>query len=114
MRDRETFKTVGEIAMLLQFLYAHEDNKVKFNNGVTDLEIRMDENLEIMCTDLSYPELGETVFSEAATPAYMVGIIDYLKNTPSSIPGCKSAWFELTVAVSSAWCLMMKDNSNEK
>jgi hypothetical protein len=66
----------------MQYLYLDENHSIVYNNGLTDLRVRMDDNLNFWCTNLSFPDLPESNFSEQMTIPYMLGIIDVLKKMP--------------------------------
>ena len=81
MRTKDSLFALNDVTILLQYLYMDENHTVTFHNGLTDLQIRMDERYCILCRNLSFPDLPETDFSAQMTPAYVLGIIDVLKKT---------------------------------
>lgn len=83
MRTKDELFMLGEISTLLQYLFLSESHTITFNNGLTNLKIRMDENFNILCQNLSFPDLPESNFSEQMTPLYMLGVIQILQETPS-------------------------------
>lgn len=82
MRTKDNLFLLEEIPILLQYLYMDEKHNVTFNNGLTDLQIRMDEDFNIWCRNLQFPDIPESDFSEQMTTLYMLGIIQILQNTP--------------------------------
>lgn len=72
----------NNIAKLLTYLRMDENNTVTYNNGITDLRVRMTKDYILMCTNLSFPDLPETNFLEQWTVPYMLDVIDVLKETP--------------------------------
>ena len=54
--------------------------KIKTEEGGT--KKRMDENFNILCQNLSFPDIPESDFTEQMTPLYMLGVIQILHNTP--------------------------------
>lgn len=65
-----------------KYLYMDDNHRITFNNGVTDLQIRMDENFNILCRNLSFPDVPESYFSSELVPAYCLGVIQLLQNMP--------------------------------
>lgn len=49
MRTKDELFLLGDIGIMLQYLYMNENHRITFNNGITDLQIRMDENFNILC-----------------------------------------------------------------
>ena len=82
MRTKNDLFLLGDIGIMLQYLYMSENHRITFNNGITDLQIRMDENFNILCKNLRYPDVPELNFSSEMVPAYCLGLIDILKNMP--------------------------------
>ena len=98
MRTKDELFMLGEISTLLQYLFISESHVITFNNGLTDLKIRMDENFEIWCENLSFPDVPESNFTEQMTPLYMLGVIQILQNTPPvEFPRAfKNRWEEIS------------------
>ena len=82
MRTKDELFLLGDIGIMLQYLYMDENHRITFNNGVTDLQIRMDENFNILCRNLSFPDVPESYFSSALVPTYCLGVIQLLQNMP--------------------------------
>lgn len=97
MRTKDELFMLGEVSTLLQYLFLSENHTITFNNGLTDLKIRMDENFNILCQNLSFPDLPESDFSEQMTPLYMLGVIQILQETPPEEfkESFKSRWDEI-------------------
>lgn len=97
MRTKDELFMLGEVSVLLQYLFMSEKHTITFNNGLTDLKIRMDENFNIRCTNLSFPDIPESDFTEQMTPLYMLGVIQILQNTPpAEFKGSfKNRWEEI-------------------
>jgi len=83
MREKQVLQDLYDILVLYQYLYMDSANKIVINNGMTDLEIRLDENLEFFCKNLSFPDLPETHHSCHMTLNYCLGAIELLKNQKS-------------------------------
>ena len=101
MRDFETLNDIADISILLQYLYMNENNKITFNNGVADLQIRMTDKLNVVSKNLNFPSLPEQSYSDMMFPANVVGIIDVLKSQkPEEIKnGFKNRWEEIKATV---------------
>lgn len=82
MRTKDELFLLGEVSILLQYLFMSEKHTITFNNGLTNLKIRMDENFNIRCQNLSFPDVPESNFTEQMTPLYMLGVIQILQETP--------------------------------
>ena len=96
--------------LLLLYLYMFEDRTITYNNGITDLKIRMDDNFNIKCTNLNFPDLPEMDFNEQMTVSYMMGIVDILKKQePKDYPDAsfKSRWDEITTEIGTIKALNM-------
>lgn len=83
MRTKDTLLALDELSVLCQYLYMSENHSITFNNGITDLRIRMTETLSIKCKNLSFPDLPEMNWTENFTPANCLGIIGKLKEMPA-------------------------------
>ena len=82
MRTKDELFMLGEVSTLLQYLFMSEKHTITFNNGLTDLQIRMDENFNIWCRNLQFLDIPESDFTEQMTTLYILGIIQILQNTP--------------------------------
>lgn len=82
VRTKDELFILGEVSTLLQYLFMSEKHTITFNNGLTDLQIRMDENFNILCKNLQFPDIPESNFNEQMTTLYMIGVIQILQNTP--------------------------------
>ena len=83
MRTKDTLMAFEDIPLLYQYLYMNEEHSITFNNGITDLKIRMTDNLSVMCKNLRFPDLPELDWTENLTPNNCLGIIEYLKTIPA-------------------------------
>lgn len=97
MRTKDELFALNDISILLQYLYMNENHSVTFNNGLTDLRIRMTKDFGIRCTNLSFPDVPECDFSGQMTPAYVRGIVMVLRETgPVEFPDrFKNRWEEI-------------------
>lgn len=57
----------------------------------------MNENFNILCQNLSFPDVPECDFTEQMTPLYMLGVIQILQETPpvEFKESFKSRWEEI-------------------
>jgi len=97
MRTKTMLKELDDVLIFYQYLYMNPDNRVVVNNGMTNLEIRLDENLRFYCKNLSFPHLPDMSYSERMTLSQCLGAIDYLKEQkPKQFPDTlKSEWEEM-------------------
>lgn len=83
MRSKTVLWQLEEIPILLQYLYMSEAHNVVVNNGLTDMRIRMDENLDAWCHNMSFPQVPELRWNEHLTPEGCLDIIWMLQQTPA-------------------------------
>ena len=58
MRTKDELFMLGEVSTLLQYLFMSEKHTIIFNNGLTDLQIRMDAIFGVgICNFLIFPNL---------------------------------------------------------
>ena len=82
-RDKDTFKSIKDIAVIIQYLYKDENNFIVVNNGLADLEIRMTNKFHFSCINRNFPDLDPMNFDEQMTVHYMMQIVECLKSAPS-------------------------------
>lgn len=93
--NRQDFLDLQNISKFYQYLAL--GNTIKFNNGLTNLVLRMDDNFNVMFKNLSYPEIEEQSYNDMLFPAQLLGIISVLKNTIEE--DGQSAWDRINVYV---------------
>lgn len=100
MRNINDFLGLEEISTLCQYLYLAEENSVIVNNGMTYLEIRMDEEYNFYVQNLSFPDSEEMNYTEMMTVSQMLGVVEYLKSRPPKENlQAKSRWDEIQTIV---------------
>lgn len=104
MRNIDMLKAIGDTGTLLQYLYCSPDNAIVFNNGVTNLELTMNDDGYILVKNLNFPKSPPTDFANQLTVLVMLEIIDQLKTQPPKIKNTtlKSRWDEIVFDVSAA------------
>lgn len=97
MRNKDTLLELEDIIILYQYLYMSEDNYITIDNGVTKLEIRMNERGYFHAKNLNFPDLPDLNYTDMMFIANMLGIIDQLKHVPpiEFKNEFKSRWEEL-------------------
>ena len=97
MRDVDTLLGFEDIVILWQYLYMNEAHFITVDNGLTKLEIRMNDNGFYHAKNLNFPELPDLNYTDMMTIPNMLGIIDQLKNIPplEFKNEFKSRWDEL-------------------
>ena len=83
MRSKEVLNEIVDAALLLQYLYMSEKHSITFNNGVADLTLRMDENLNILCQNMNFPDFPETYWNDNMSPSNCLDIMHALKQMPA-------------------------------
>ena len=61
-----------------------EKHRITFNNGLTDLTIRMTDSFGVACKNEAFPDLPELDYTEMMYPRQVLGIIDILKRMPAA------------------------------
>lgn len=97
MRSKVILKDLEDALVIYQYLYMNPDNRITVNNGMTDLEIRLDENLQFYCKNLSFPNVPEAKYSEQMSLNRCLGIVDYLREQiPEQFPETfETLWDEI-------------------
>ena len=107
--NKQDLFDIGEIGIFYQYLALGE--RIKFNNGLTDLEIRMITDtpyMNVVYKNLSYPEIEEMGYDDMLYVGNILGIIDYLKRQPSTInpnDKCDNMWNQIKCYVAGTVCL---------
>lgn len=81
MRNKNILFSFEEIAILLQYLYIDEANTILVNNGLCDLQIRMDDYCHFWCKNMNFPD-HETSYDDEMTVYMFQQIIQYCKEAP--------------------------------
>lgn len=97
VRNVDTLLELEDIVILWQYLYMSEDNYITVDNGITKLEIRMNENGYFHAKNLNFPDLPDLDYTDMMVIPNMLGIIDQLKHIqPIEFKNeFKSRWEEL-------------------
>jgi hypothetical protein len=97
MRTKALLRELDDVLVLYRHLYMNPENRIVLNNGMTDLEIRLDENLRFYCKNLSFPHLPDMSYDEQMTLSYCLGVIERLKEQrPRQFPeSFESQWDEI-------------------
>lgn len=82
MRTKEDLFSFNDVAIFFQYLYMDENHKITFNNGITNLTLRMTDNFGIACKNESFPDLPELSYTDSSHPRQILGIIEILKEQP--------------------------------
>lgn len=97
MRTTDTLFDMEEIPILYQYLYMDENHYITVDNGITQLEIRMNDNCYFTSENLRFPNVPEMNYTDMMTIPNMLGIIDQLKHSPPiEFPTCfNDRWEEI-------------------
>lgn len=110
MRTKDKLFRLEEVSTLLQYLYMNKNHTVTFNNGFTDLEIRMAENYNFEVLNHNFRELGWTIYNDVMTIPYILNLIAILKQTESRFPQYfKDKWDEIKRITTENLILNKKD-----
>ena len=93
MRNKERLKAFEDVAILFQYLYMDENHSIVVNNGLCDLQIRMDEDCHVFCQI----EQNDLQYDDAMSIANTLAIIEQLKTAkPTQYPDhFNSRWDEI-------------------
>lgn len=83
MRSKTVLWQLEEIPILLQYLYMSEDHNIVINNGLTDMQIRIDDNMDVWCKNLSFPHVPELRYSDHLSPEGCLDTIWILRQMPA-------------------------------
>jgi hypothetical protein len=106
MRNVDTLLDLEDITILYQYLYMNEDHYVTVDNGVTKLEIRMNEHCYFHAKNLNFPDLPDLNYNDMMVIPNMLGIIDQLKHIPpvEFKTEFKSRWEEIKIITQANVC----------
>lgn len=93
MRTKTNLNKLNNLKILYDFLYMDENNYIIYNNGFTNLEIKMDENFNLKAKNLNTGI--EMFFNQQMDIPNTLEIIDILKETPAQIPEFGNRWEEI-------------------
>ena len=93
MRTKTNLNKLDDLRILYEFLYINETNSIIYNNGLTDLEIIMDENFNLKAKNLNTGT--EMFFNQQMDVPNTLEIIDILKETSAQISDFKNRWEEI-------------------
>ena len=96
MKTKSDFFELRDISILLQYLYIDNKHTIIFNNGLTNLEVKMNENYEFKVLNHNFKNQGWKNFTDIMTIPYILGVIEILKETPSRLPNnFSNEWDEI-------------------
>lgn len=100
MRTKTNLNKLDDLKILYEFLYIDENNSIIYNNGLTDLEIKMDENFNLKAKNLSTGI--EIFFNQQMDISSTLEIIDILKETSAQISEFENRWEEIRFKVNAS------------
>lgn len=82
-KTKQELLDLAGISILYQYLYLDPKHTIRFKNSIdVPMEIRMDDNKQILIRNLNFPESEEMLFAHQDVPN-MLALIDQLKDTPA-------------------------------
>lgn len=96
MRTKEILTGgLEDIKILLQYLYMNEEHNITISNGITKLNIKLGDNLEVLQMNLSFSHLGYT--HRPMRLEEWLACVEQLKEQPSDCGygNFKSKWEEI-------------------
>lgn len=111
MREKETLSLFNDIAIFNQYLYMNEENYIEYDNGITTLKIRMNENCDYIAVNMAFPNLKPLLYSSDMTINFIRHIIETLKEKEPQIKNAtfKNRWEEITeITRSNLWLNKIK------
>lgn len=94
MRSKEKLQALMEIQDLITYLYSDETAVVVFSNGWIELQLRINENLQLIAQNRFMEKCPEMIYDSMMDLITWLEIIEQLKAQPSTI-GLKSRWEEI-------------------
>ena len=95
MRNKDTLFEFEDFTILCQYLYLNPEHYIIVNNGLTDLKLQMNDDLKILCTNMSFPDLPPMNFSSRFYDEFQ-GIIERLKEQePLEFDSFDNRWEEI-------------------
>ena len=96
MRTKEKLFEIENITIILQYLYVNPEHIIKYDNGLTTLEIYMNDAFEIYAKNLKFEDLPPLYFTSTFGIPYILGLIDILKDTKSDMEDVfENKWEEI-------------------
>ena len=96
MRTKEKLFEMENITTILQYLYVNPEHSIKYNNGLTTLEIYMSSDFEIYAKNLKFKNLQPLYFTSTFNIPYILSLIDILKDTKSDMEDVfENKWDEI-------------------
>ena len=97
MRTTNTLFDMEEITILYQYLYMDESHYITIDNGLTELELRMQDSCYFHAKNLRFPDSPGLDYTDMMTIPNILGIIDQLKQTSAvEFPTCfANRWEEI-------------------
>ena len=97
MREREILNLFNDIAIFNQYLYMKEGNYVEYNNGITTLRIKMNENCDYLAINMAFPNLKPLLFTSEMSINFINTIIEDLKRKKTEMKNTrfKNRWEEI-------------------
>lgn len=100
MRTKTNLNKLDDLRILYEFLYIDENNSIIYNNGLNDLEIKMDENFNLKAKNLSTGI--EIFFNQQMDVPNTLEIIDILKETSARNSEFGNRWEEICFNVNTS------------
>lgn len=114
MRTKNMLKEIEDVTIFYQYLYMSPEHNIVVNNGLTDLKFEVNDNLQVMKTNMSFPQFGAT--NEPLDLTNIMGIIDKLKTMPpTQFPDVfKNRWQEIKETTMSNMALNFVNMRSER
>ena len=103
MRTKTNLNKLDNLIIFYKFLYMDENNSIIYNNGLTNLEIKMDENFNLKAKNLNTGT--EIFFNQQMDIVSTLEIINILKETPAKILEFGNRWEEICFKVNASKAL---------
>lgn len=97
MRTKDTLKEFEEVKIFFEYLYMSDEHRITFFNGITNLQLRMTDNINTLCKNMSFPDSPEMYWDSEMNPSTILAIIEILRKQPAEeFPkSFKSRWEEI-------------------
>lgn len=87
--------TTENMKVIYQYLYMSEEHAIIVNNRMTDLELSMDDDGNILCRNMNYPDLPKTRYNDKMNLAVIEAIVSQLEAQPAQKDYFNNRWEEV-------------------
>lgn len=96
MRAKDILKLIQEYSIFMKYLYLDKEHTITYNNGITNLKLTMNDNLEVYAENESFSNTTPLYYSSELTLSNVLRIINKLKQQkPEQYNSFNNRWEEI-------------------